>query len=116
MKIIKKIVFFFSLILLYIIFKEFVELYSFAKSIHPYLGYAVVIILAAFIIYFAFIPIYQIFRMPKNYSPVKNKDEVPALIEKRINNFKKNKFLLKSNFDFDTIKNDEESHNLVEKS
>jgi hypothetical protein len=113
MKIIKKIVFFFSLFLLYFILKEFVELYNLAKSIHPYFAYAVVILLAAFLVYFAFIPIYQIFRMPKNYAPVKNKSEVPALLEKRINNFKKNKFLVKSGFDFSTINYDEENHKKI---
>ena len=113
MKLIKKIIFFFSLFLLYLILKEFVELYNLAKSIHPYFAYAVIILLTAFLVYFAFIPIYQIFRMPKNYAPVKNKSEVPVLVEKRINNFRKNKFLLKSNFDFSVIKNDEESHNKI---
>lgn len=113
MKIIKRIVFFFSLFLLYLIFKEFIELYNFTKSIHPYFAYAVVIILTIFIFYFAIIPIYQIFRLPKNYAPVKNKDEIPALIEKRIENFKKNKFLLKSNYDFSRITYDEESHNKI---
>ncbi len=103
MKLIKKIVFFFSLFLLYLILKEFFELYNLAKSIHPYFAYAVVALLTAFLIYFALIPIYQVLRMPKNYSPVKNKNEVAALIEKRINNFKKNKFLIRSNFDFSTI-------------
>lgn len=113
MKIIKKIIFFFSLFLLYLILKEFVELYNLARSIHPYFAYAVIVLLTAFIIYFAFIPIYQIFRMPKNYAPVKNRSEVPALIEKRVSNFKKNKFLIKSNFDFSIIKNDEESHKKI---
>ncbi len=113
MKIIKKIIFFFSLFLLYLILKEFVELYNLAKSIHPYFAYAVLILLVAFLVYFAFIPIYQIIRMPKNYAPVKNKSEVPALLEKRINSFKKNKFLIKSGFDFSIIKNDEESHNKI---
>jgi hypothetical protein len=113
MKIIKKIVFFVSLFLLYLILKEFVELYNLAKSVHPYFAYTVVILLFAFLVYFAFIPIYQIFRMPKNYAPVKNKSEVPALLEKRINNFRKNKFLLKSGFDFSIINYDEESHNKI---
>ena len=113
MKLIKKIVFFFSLFLLYLILKEFFELYSLAKSIHPYFAYAVLVLLTAFLIYFALIPAYQVLRMPKNYSPVKNKNEVAALIEKRINNFKKNKFLIRSNFDFSTININEESHNKI---
>ncbi len=113
MKIFKKILFFFSLFLLYLIVKEFIELYNLSKSIHPYFAYAVILILTAFLIYFAFIPIYQIFKMPQNYAPVKNRNDVPALIEKRINNFKKNKFLLSSNFDFSLITNDEESHKKI---
>ena len=113
MKLIKKIIFFFSLFLLYLILKEFVELYNLAKSIHPYFAYAVVVLLTAFLVYFAFIPLYQIFRMPKNYAPVRNRNEVPALIEKRISNFRKNKFLIKSNFDFSLIINDEESYNKI---
>ncbi len=113
MNIIKKILFFFSLFLLYLIFKEFVELYNLSKSIDPYFAYAVLIILTAFIFYFAIIPVYQIFRMPKNYAPVKNKNEIPELLEKRINNFKKNKFLLKSNFDFSEITYDEDGHKKI---
>jgi Domain of unknown function (DUF697) len=113
MKIIKKIVFFFSLFLVYLILKEFIELYNLAKSVHLYFAYAVIILLLFFLVYYAFIPVYQIFKIPKNYAPVKNKNEIPALLEKRIVNFRKNKYLLKSNFNFSETVNDEESYNKI---
>jgi hypothetical protein len=113
MKTFKKILFFFSLFLLYLILKEFIELYNLARSIHPYFAYAVFIALTAFLIYFAVIPVFQIFKMSPNYAPVKRREEISEIIEKRINNFKKNKFLLKSSFDFSNIQNDEESYNRI---
>ncbi len=113
MKTIKKIIFFLSFILLYIVFKELVDLYNIAKSIHPYAGYLTLALISAFIIYFAIIPIYQILRIPKRYAPVKEKDKIPELLKLRIDNFKKNKFLIKSNFDFESIKYDEQSHTKI---
>lgn len=113
MKILKKILFFVSFVLLYIIVREFIELYNLAKSVHPFLGYAALLAIAAFLIYFAIIPLYQIIKIPKRFAPVKEKEKIPELIEKRIDNFKKNKFLIKSNFDFSQIKYDEESHKKI---
>lgn len=113
MKILKKILFFASFVLLYIIVREFIELYNLAKSVHPFLGYAALIAIAAFLIYFAIIPLYQIIKIPKRFAPVKEKEKIPELIEKRIDNFKKNKFLIRSNFDFSQIKYDEESHRKI---
>ncbi len=112
-KTIKKIIFFLSFILLYIVFKELVDLYKFTQSIHPYLGYLTLALIIVFLIYFAFIPIYQILRIPKRYAPVKDKEKIPELLKLRIDNFRKNKFLIKSNFDFNGINYDEQSHNKI---
>ncbi len=113
MKTIKKIIFFLSFILLYIVFKELVDLYKFAQSIHPYLGYFTLTLISVFLIYFAFIPIYQILKIPKRYAPVKEKEKISELLKLRIDNFRKNKFLIKSNFDFNGIDYDEQSHNKI---
>ncbi len=113
MKTIKKIIFFLSFILLYIIFKELVDLYNFTKSIHPYLGYLTLAVITVFLIYFAVIPIYQILKIPRKYGPVKERDKIPELLKLRIDNFKKNKFLIKNKYDFSGIDYDEESHTKI---
>lgn len=93
MQILKRILYFISIFFVYIIIRELLELYFYAASIHPILGYTVLgLILIAFI-YFVFIPIYKIFTLPVNQGPVTSKKEEHALISARIKRFSKNKFL-----------------------
>ncbi len=113
MKFIKKILFFISLFLLYIIIREFLELYATMKSIHPYAGYGTLIAVLGVFIYFIVIPVLKILKIPKSYAPTTDKDKESQLITERIENFRKNAFLLRNNFDFSDISEDKESYDKI---
>ena len=51
MRLIRKVLFFLSLFLVYIIIKEFVSLYAAVRSIHPIAGYVALVIIGGFIIF-----------------------------------------------------------------
>ena len=113
MKLIKKLIFFISIFFVYIILKEFITLYHFTKSIHPVVVVITLIVIFIFITYFILVPIVQIIRIPRNYSPTKEKNKVPGLIQLRMNNFRSNKFLTDSNFDLESITPDETGYNRI---
>jgi len=113
MKFIKKILFFISLFLLYIIIREFLELYATMKSIHLYAGYGTLIIIVGIFIYFIIIPVLKIIKIPKSFAPTTDKNKEMQLISEKIENFKKNDFLQKTQFDFEGISNDKESYDKV---
>jgi hypothetical protein len=93
MQILKRILFFISLFLIYIIIRELMELYFYAQTIHPVLGYIVLVIIMIALIYFVLIPAYKIFTLPVNPGPVLSKNKEDALIATRLKKFTKNKFL-----------------------
>ena len=93
MQIIKRILYFISLFFVYIIIRELLELYFYAQSIHPYVGYAVLAIILFAFIYFVIIPIYKIITLPVNPGPVFSKSQEKALITERVKRFSKNKYL-----------------------
>jgi len=107
MKFFKRILFFFSLFVLYFIVKELLQLYFLMKSVHPYVGYFTLLLLAASIFYFVIIPILRIIRIPVNRGPTTNKDEELTLIHERLERFKRNNFLAYINFNFS--QNEDES-------
>ena len=113
MKLIKKILFFISLFFLYIIFKEFLNLYSQMKSIHPYAGYAILILLGGIFIYFVILPVLKIIKIPKTYGPTKDKNKEESLISNRIKKFKENKYLKSIDFDFSEITNNKDGYNKI---
>ena len=113
MKYIKKILFFVSLFVLYIIFKEFLQLYVYMKNVHPYAAYGTLIIIAFVFFYFVIIPIIKIIKIPKNFGPTTDKNKESELVSKRIENFKENKFLKEQNFNFLEINNDKMSYNKI---
>jgi len=93
MQIIKRILFFISLFFIYIIIRELLELYFYAQTIHPILGYVVLAIIIVAFIYFVLIPAYKIFTLPVNPGPVLSKSKEDTLIATRLKKFSKNKFL-----------------------
>jgi hypothetical protein len=99
MKAIKKIIAFAALFAFYFIIKEFIELYVYLSAINQYLGYASLVVIAAIIIYFVIIPIYKILSIPVYYGPVKDENAINDLIAKRVERFKKNKYLKSINAD-----------------
>ncbi len=110
MKILSRLFYFFSLVLIYIIFRELLELYLLTRALHPAFGYATLALLLGFVIYFIGIPIYQIIKIPKNYAPTQDKNRAPEIIQNRLNKFKTNPFLIESGFDFSNIEENEEGY------
>lgn len=110
MKILSRFFYFFSLFLIYIIFRELLELYLLTRALHPAFGYATLVLLLGLIIYSIIIPIYKIIKIPKNYAPSKDKNRAPEIIQNRLNKFKTNPFLIESGFDFSNIEETEEGY------
>ncbi len=113
MKYIKKVFFFLTLFLFYIIFKEFISLYAYLQSIDRYFAYGFLILLGAALLFLVIIPIFNIIRYPRHYSPVYNKDKASEERIKRIRRFRNNKYLSRINFDFSNIQEDDESYNRI---
>ena len=113
MKFVKKILFFISIFLLYIIIREFLELYATMKSIHPYAGYGTLIVISGVFIYFVIIPVMKIIRIPKSYAPTTDKSKEDQLISERIENFRDNDYLKRFNFNFAEISNSKDSYDKI---
>jgi len=113
MKMIKKILFFLSLFLLYIIFKEFLILYHYARSFHPVLGYGVLIVITFGLGYFIILPLFKIISMPARLRPARNPDKVDRLIQTRMKYFLRNSYLNKTYFDFDSVREDKHGYTNV---
>ena len=107
MKILKRILFLLSFAVLYLIFKEFVELYLLARSLHPVAGYGMLLLLLGVSYYFIGVPIYRIIRIPVAYGPTRDASEVPALIRKRMAHLRQNQFLRKKGYDFTGVPDNE---------
>lgn len=93
MKTIQRILVAISVIALYIILKEFLEIYTLTRSIHPVFGYVTLVVIAGFTYYFILAPIIRIWRIPVAFGPARKKEEVPALLQRRMAHFRTNKFL-----------------------
>jgi len=94
MKFIKRIFFFFSLFLLYIVAKEFLQLYSYLAQLHPYAGYGFLAILAGISIYFVFIPVVHLLRIPRFEGPPSSRDAEGEFIKQRMLRLQSNPHLL----------------------
>lgn len=112
MKIIKRIFFLFSLFLLYIIARECIQLFFLLKNLHPILAYFFGIVLIFFFLYWIGFPLLQILKMPGNLAPVKNKKLEATLISKRLQRFRKNRYLSEIGFEFD-VDEEEELYNRI---
>ena len=96
MKLIKRILTFASLLLFYIIFREFLQLYVYFSAIHIYAGYVFVILSIFVLVYYVGIPVYRIIKLKTYPQPVLEKENEPFLIKERIKVFKKNPFILQN--------------------
>ncbi len=110
MKLMKKLFFFISLFMVYVIVKEFLSLYAYTRSIHPYAGYGVLILIAAFTAYFILLPVFQILLMPKSLAPAKSRRKVPGLIRRRMNRLSRNPSLGTIRTDLDSLPRDQEGY------
>ncbi len=113
MRAIKRILLLFSIAILYLIFKEFLSLYSLLSNVTPILGYLLIVVSILSVVFLAVIPIYDILKMSVHNAPVKDKSKINELRDKRIEAFKKNPYLLNSEYDIISIKNSDEDYNAV---
>jgi len=107
---IKRILYFFSFFLLFFVVKEFISFYAYLHSINPWFGYIALSLLGIGSIYFVIIPIGKILAIPVNPSPTKHISHEQELIKKRIKIFKKNKVLIESEMDVNSLLNTKEDY------
>ena len=113
MKLIKRILTLISLFIIYIILKEFLVLYHYCRAIHPIVGYAVLIVITGFILYFIGLPVIRIIAMPKTYSPTRDPEKIPSMIQGRLKHFRNNPYLTRSQFEFESITADRDGYQSV---
>ena len=115
MKFVIRIFYFVSIFLLFIIFRELSELVVLTFQIHQAVGYATLLLLLAFIIYFIGIPVARIIKIPKNFAPTRDAAQASTIVESRCKKFRNNPFLLSHEFDFDTpLAGDEAYDRIIE--
>jgi len=113
MKIIKRTILFFSLLLVYVIAKEFLVLYNQAAALDPIWGYAIILLALIFSGYFIILPAIRIWRLPQNIPPAKNINGENDVIEKRLKNFQNNPYLQKIAFNFAEISDDKAGYDKI---
>lgn len=87
-----------------------VFLWTSLESVNIYFAYMVFVAIILFIFYFAILPIVNIIKLPSNLGPTKVKSELEKLRGKRIKQFSKNSFLLKSEIDINSLQNNDEDY------
>jgi hypothetical protein len=112
-KVLKRVLFFISLLVLYLIIKELLVIIHYTRSVHPYLMYGTVAALLIALTYFILLPLLKIFSMSKIYSVTNDEKKVPSLLRKRIDNFRNNPYLNAIGYDFSTLEYTEEYYNEV---
>lgn len=110
MNILKRLLAFISIFLLYVIIKEFLSLYHYARSLHPLAGYVALAVITFFVFYFIGLPVFRIIVMPKTFSPTRDPEKIPGLIQARMKHFRQNPYLVKSEFDFNAISADRDGY------
>ncbi len=93
MSIIKRLLFLSGFFLLYLVVREFLELYVLIRSLHPAAGYGFLVVAAAGLFYFAGIPVLKIWRMPVFPSPAREPEAGEAVMRRRLQSFKNNPHL-----------------------
>jgi len=109
----KKVMFIFSLFLIVLVGREFLELYVLSKSVHPALGYAYLFIVIVVLIFFVILPAWKFIRIPKRFKHVKSPDLIDAEISRRLVILEKNPFLRKINYDFSNGQSDRERYDKI---
>lgn len=112
-KFIKRIFYFFTFFLFFFVIKEFIAFYAYLNTINPALAIAALIIIGIASIYYILIPIMKILSIPVNPSPVTHPGQEMRLIEKRINNFKRNPFLLSKKVDVNSLSVTKEDYDKI---
>ena len=113
MKIIKRLFFFFSLFLVYLILREFLQLISWTRSVHPVLGSVTLLLILLVVCVFVIFPVFKILRLPRYKGPTLNPDEEETLIVARIKKFQKNSHLRQTGFDFSEVTENRQGYDKI---
>jgi hypothetical protein len=113
MKLIKRLLIFIFIGFVYLVVKEFLLLYQAAKSLHPYAAYGLIALLTGFLVYFAFIPLMNILRLPRRYGPTRNPDKVPSMIQERMRVFRRNPAVIRTGADLNALSDDRAGYDRV---
>ncbi len=110
---IKRILAFLSILLIYFIAKEFLDLYVSLNAVHPYLAYGFIVLAAGVLVYFVGIPVYRIIRIPKAPRPLTSEDNLEKELAKRFELLEKNPFLLSIEYDMASVPRTKEGYERV---
>ncbi|NQV16114.1 DUF697 domain-containing protein [bacterium] len=109
----KRIVLFILFLLVYLILREMLSFYVLAYTANPYLGYTVLLILFAILIYFVIIPIYRISRLSGDPGPARKRKKELELIEMRLQRANSNPYLKEIKFDLSEHGSSQDRYELV---
>jgi hypothetical protein len=112
---IKRIIAFLSIILIYFIAKEFLDLYVTLNALNSYLAYAFLLVAAGVFVYFVGIPIYRIITIPKAPAPLKSEENIDKEIGKRFELLAANPYLLSTGYDLAPVPRTKEGYENVMK-
>ncbi len=110
---IKRILAFLSIILIYFIAKEFLELYVYLHAVHPYVAYGFIVLAAGVLIYFVGIPVYRILKIPKAPTPLMNEEHLEKELPRRFERLKANPHLKSIGFDLAPVPRTKEGYEKV---
>ena len=96
MKMLKRLVLFVIVLFGYLILREMLNFYVLAYTANPYLGYSVLVVLISILVYFVFIPLYQISRLSGDPGPARKRRKEADLIEMRLQRSLSNPYLKKN--------------------
>lgn len=111
MSIIKRLLFLGAFFLLYLVVREFLELYILIRNLHPLAGYGFLVAAAAGLIYFAGVPVLKIWRMPVFPSPARDPEAGEQVMRRRLESFKNNPHL--SEMDWSGSEQDQYDRSLI---
>lgn len=112
---IKRILAFLSIILVYFIAKEFLELYVYLYAVHPYVAYAFIALAAGVLIYFVGIPVYRIIKIPKAPTPLRSGEHLDKELPKRFERLEENPYLQSIGYDLAPVPRTKEGYGQVMK-
>lgn len=113
MKFVKKIILFFSLFLYYLVAKEFLQLYTQLKILHPYAAYSFLVLLAVAVVWLLIIPLIRLLNIKRFEGPARTAEAEKGVIERRIKQLQKNPFLQESDIDLNITTYDKETYKLL---
>ncbi len=112
---IKRILAFLSIVLIYFIAKEFLDLYVSLQAVNPFLAYGFVVIAAGVLVYFVGIPVYRILKIPRAPGPLKSEEHLDKELQKRFEILEQNPYLKSIEYDISTVPRTREGYEQVMK-